>query len=90
MELTFREIVKFIHPDSNPSVVNPSEKMTDAILNKSNKRALYNLAVRWGFINSTENVNTIVRNSRITITVRSSGWDTGLRPNTRTNDYWEV
>lgn len=89
MELTFREIVKFIHPDSNPSVVNPSEKMSEAVLNKSNKRALYNLAIRWGFINARENVNTTVRNSRITITVHSSGWDTGLRPHRR-NNYWEV
>ena len=95
MEITFREIVKLIHPDSNPLITNPSEKMNDVLLNRANKMALWNLAVRWGLIDGIENNGVSVGVSNITIRVSNTGWDTGYHPTYGRNPeywstYWEV
>lgn len=48
--ITFTEIAKMIHPDLNPSIDNPGEKMSLVTQNKNNPSFLFNLAVRWGLI----------------------------------------
>jgi len=48
--ITFPEIAKMIHPDLNPSIDNPGEKMALVTQNKNNPSFLFNLAVRWGLI----------------------------------------
>ena len=90
MELTFRELVKMVHPDSNPNITNPSEKMNDIMLNRGNSRALWNLAVRWGLVGGTENEHESVR-SNVRISIQSDNvWDTGFRQNVTRRSYWET
>jgi hypothetical protein len=65
--LTFKEMVKLIHPDHNPHVQDAGEKMRIAILNKNHPDALYKLAIQWGvYIEPT-----------IEPTSENSHWDTG-------------
>lgn len=95
MELTFREMVKLVHPDSNPNITNSGEKMNDVMLNRSNSRALWNLACRWGLVQGQENPNTPVRGNIRIVVHRENVWDTGLRPQRRpvrrpVRRYWEV
>jgi hypothetical protein len=52
--ISFRDIVKLIHPDVNPTIENASIKMTDAVKFRSNEGMLYQLGVLWGVI--TRNV----------------------------------
>jgi len=58
-KLNFWDIVKMIHPDMNPDIKNPSEKMEYATKLKDNPKELYILAVKWGLIedNSIEKVD---------------------------------
>jgi len=76
MDITFREIVKLIHPDSNPYITNASEKMNDVMMHRNNPRALWNLAVRWGLVGGESNVSD------------DRCWDTGVSVGWST--YWEV
>lgn len=48
--ISFKQIVKWIHPDHNPNIENSSEKMNEAVLNMDNEEALYRLAVKWELI----------------------------------------
>lgn len=48
--ISFREIVKLIHPDTNPNITEPGLKMVQVKENRGNERALYNLGVQWGVI----------------------------------------
>jgi len=57
--ISFRDIVKLIHPDVNPTIENASIKMTDAVRFRSNEGMLYKLGVLWGVITKTvENEST--------------------------------
>ena len=81
MEITFKEIVKLIHPDSNPNITDASEKMTVVVRNRRDTKALWNLAVRWKLISGVENVGIYVHEGKATVTVNTDGgWDTGERP----------
>ncbi len=79
MELTFTEIVKLIHPDSNPDIIDASDKMTIVVRNRGDKKALWNLAVRWKLVLGVENGDTVVNVGQTTININTSGWDTGER-----------
>lgn len=79
MEITFKEIVKLIHPDSNPDITDSSEKMTIVVRNRGNVKALWNLAVRWGLVSGVENVGVDVYTGKTTIILNTYGWDTGIR-----------
>lgn len=48
--MNYFEIVKLIHPDWNPDVQNPSEKMEEATRYKKDEHTLYRLAISWGLI----------------------------------------
>jgi len=48
--ITYWNIVKMIHPDFNPEIQNPSNKMAEATAKKDDEEALYMLAVKWGLI----------------------------------------
>jgi hypothetical protein len=48
--ITFREMVKMIHPDHNPSITDAGGKMRTVILYKNEPVELYKLAVRWGLL----------------------------------------
>lgn len=61
--LGYFDIVKLIHPDWNPEVQNPTEKMEEATRYKNDESTLYELAVKWGFIEDNsiqlfDNTNT--------------------------------
>lgn len=44
------DIVKLIHPDWNPQIQNPTEKMEEATRYKNDEHTLYRLAVKWSLI----------------------------------------
>jgi hypothetical protein len=48
--ITFRELVRKIHPDHNPNVQDAGDKMRQATLFRNQPEELYKLAVRWGLI----------------------------------------
>lgn len=51
-EMTFTQMVKMIHPDSNPNITNAGEKMREVVKNRKNPSMLYRLAVQWGLVKS--------------------------------------
>ncbi len=53
--ISFRDMVKRIHPDLNPTIKDASDKMTTVVRHKSNPAFLYNLAVKWGLLSGTPN-----------------------------------
>lgn len=87
--LTFREIVKLIHPDHNPNVEDAGGKMRTAVLYKNQPEELYKLAIRWGFagrINggSTPVTPTSPKRTRITPAPRSNTVSTSTSTTTST------
>ena len=54
--LSFREIVRLIHPDSNPGVDNAGEMMAIAKRHRKDQSFLYELAVHWGIVKPTKEV----------------------------------
>lgn len=52
--ISFREIVRLIHPDRNPNITDAGVKMKDAKLYRNDESALYRLAVAWGLIKAPE------------------------------------
>ena len=79
MEMTFKEIVKLIHPDSNPNIQGASEKMSIVVRNRGDVKSLWNLAVRWSLVSGVENTNVNVFSGQTTIRLNTYGWDTGIR-----------
>jgi len=49
-EVTFKEIVKLVHPDINPGIEDPSGKMSQIMLYRNEPATLYRLSVDWGLI----------------------------------------
>lgn len=52
--ISFREIVKLIHPDCNPNITDAGAKMRDVNQYRNDESALYRLAVMWGLIKRPE------------------------------------
>lgn len=52
--MTYREIVKLVHPDLNPTIENAHQKMCEVNKNKDNPTMLHNLAIRWGLMEGIE------------------------------------
>ncbi len=78
MEISFTETVKLIHPDSNPDIKNASEKMTLALKNRRDNKALWNLCVRWGVLQGIENPDIVIHGEMVNIYIhRSNSWNTG-------------
>jgi curved DNA-binding protein CbpA len=48
--ITFREIVKLIHPDINPDVKEPANKLQQIMVWRDNPRMLYRLAEEWDIL----------------------------------------
>lgn len=48
--ISYFDVVKLIHPDWNPDIQNPTEKMEEATRYKNDGHTLYRLAVKWGLI----------------------------------------
>ncbi len=48
--ISFRELVKKIHPDTNPTIVDAGGKMRIAVLYKKDQSLLYEYGVKWGVI----------------------------------------
>ena len=70
--LKYFDIVKMIHPDWNPEIQNPTEKMEEATKYRNDESALYELAVKWGLIEDDSielfdisNINYIVDRGKI-------------------------
>lgn len=55
-EISFTELMKLIHPDTNPEIADPGEKMIEAGRFRDDPKALYKLAVRWGLKEDAENI----------------------------------
>jgi hypothetical protein len=56
-QITFKELVKKIHPDLNPNIDNPGQKMAEIVAHKNNPTQLMNLAIKWGFVKRNFNNN---------------------------------
>lgn len=56
--INFRELVKKIHPDYNPSMEDAGTKMASAIKYKNDPSYLYRLAVSWGVLKDNKTHNT--------------------------------
>lgn len=73
-EITFRELVKLIHPDYNPNITDAGGKMRTAVLYKDEPKELYKLGIRWGVVVGR------ISQTKITPVPRNSTWDTGTSP----------
>lgn len=82
MEITFKDIVKLIHPDTNPNIQDASGKMTLVLKYKHNSLTLWNLAVRWGLVQGSYNV-TSPESPNDTPVPNRKGWGYD-----RTNPEW--
>lgn len=49
-QISFTDLVRMIHPDSNPEIQDAGAKMSLATKNRNNPHELFRLAVRWGLI----------------------------------------
>jgi hypothetical protein len=82
--LSFRELVKLIHPDHNPHIIDAGGKMRDAVLFKDKPEELYKLAVRWGCVTGA------TRKPRIKPAPRTHNPYTDRRPNRPTEASWDT
>lgn len=48
--MTYKELVRKIHPDLNPDITNAGEKMAEIQRYKNNPVMLKNIAIRWGLV----------------------------------------
>lgn len=89
MEMEFTTIAKMIHPDTNPDITDASDKMTVLLKNRKDKKALWNLAVRWGLVEGEENVGVVVKGETVTIVTPDTGglWNTGEQPTYQPPQY---
>lgn len=62
--INFRDLVKMIHPDLNPEVIDPGEKMVMAKRHRDNPSFLFSLAVKWGLIEGEKATNTNYSDTR--------------------------
>jgi hypothetical protein len=58
--ISFRELVKLIHPDHNPGVTDAGAKMSDVMKYRADEGMLYRLGVHWGVIQPTNQSHTNV------------------------------
>ena len=71
--ITFKELVKLIHPDHNPHITDAGGKMRNAVLFKDKPEELYKLGIRWGVVlGAPSKPKTSIKPAP-----RTSGWDTG-------------
>jgi hypothetical protein len=49
-KISFRELVKLVHPDVNPGITDAGTKMRDIKLYRDNEQMLHRLGVMWGVI----------------------------------------
>lgn len=54
--MEFRQLVKMIHPDHNPDIVDAGGKMALVVANKTNPLYLQKLAARWGLLPRIYNI----------------------------------
>ena len=54
--ISYREIVKLIHPDYNPNIIDAGDKIRDAKLWRKDESILYRLGVQWGVITPNKDV----------------------------------
>lgn len=74
--ISYKEIVRKVHPDLNPHIQDAGAKMAEIQRNKNNPSALFSLAVRWGLVEGHTSSNF-------------SGFGTSSTTNHRTRDtYW--
>lgn len=55
--MNYKELIKMVHPDLNPNVVDAGVKVSEIMKNKNNPSELMRLAIQWGLINSSSNTN---------------------------------
>lgn len=79
-EISFKDLAKLIHPDTNPDIENPSEKMTLALRNRGDKKALWNLAVQWGVVEGEMNADATAVTGDVHIRVETGGRYGGFDP----------
>lgn len=56
--MDFNTLVKMIHPDLNPNIDNPGEKMSEATKNRHNPNMLFFLAEKWGLTGNSSREKT--------------------------------
>lgn len=51
-EITFNKAIKIVHPDANPTIENPGDKVRTIMMYKNNPKKMYRCLVNWGLIES--------------------------------------
>jgi hypothetical protein len=72
--LTFRELVKMIHPDINPDIEDAGAKMSQATRHRENPSFLFRLAVQWGLIGGRESTSSENTQSSYGDTTSNNFW----------------
>ena len=57
--ITFKEIIKLIHPDINPDIKEPTNKLQQIMTWRDNPRMLYRLAEEWNILTDDADVNSV-------------------------------
>ena len=73
MDISFKDIVKLIHPDTNPNITDASGKMSLVLKYKKDTAVLWNLAVKWCLVSGSYNV-TSPESPNMTSTPVNKGW----------------
>lgn len=79
--ITFKEFVKLIHPDTNPSITDAGAKMAEATKYKNSPQTLFNLGVKWGLIKGDKNQKTTSNHK----TTNTSGKDSDFTGDSKGN-----
>jgi len=48
--MNYKELIRLVHPDLNPTVKDPGVKISQIMSNKNNPSELMRLAIQWGLI----------------------------------------
>jgi hypothetical protein len=52
--MNYKELIRLVHPDLNPNVVDAGVKISQFMTNKNNPHELMRLAINWGLIKSND------------------------------------
>lgn len=52
--MNYKELIRLVHPDLNPNVVDAGVKISQIMSNKNNPHELLRLAINWGLVNSND------------------------------------
>jgi len=52
-EITFAEAIRMVHPDSNPNIMNPGDKVRTIMMYKKDPKKMFSCLSAWGLVNGS-------------------------------------